>query len=274
MRPKYSGFIGGSQMADGGRVMVCVLEGADDFVGVVGVGGEEERARGEEAEGVEIEGGGDALGNGVTQNGVAVYDEAEMAGVGEFGAGGGEAAFGGVVEGVEAGEGPGGARGGEDTDAGVVEEGGGEGDFVVGEAAVAKALRNFAGEEGGAFGGDGADLDDDVVGLSGVAGEEAVEGRFADHGAGNEGLGDAGGDFGVAADEGCADFVAGGAKVGEDCVDGGLNGVGWEEEGGEEPTRIGAEAGDVVGVDVDGVAAEVLGGERDGVGGEDEVAVG
>ena len=52
----------------------------------------------------------------------------------------------------------------------------------------------------------------------------------------------------------------------EGLLDLGLGHVLGDEEGGEEPSGLGARGGDVIGVDVDGVPAYLVGGEGDGVG--------
>src|SRR5439155_141296 len=60
----------------------------------------------------------------------------------------------------------------------------------------------------------------------------------------------------------------------EERRDRGLGGrAGWKQERREEPTRTRAAYGDVIGVDLERVPADLVGGERDRVGGGHEIAV-
>ena len=89
---------------------------------------------------------------------------------------------------------------------------------------------------------------------------------LAEHCAHDYGPADVVGDLGVAADKGDADVFAGIGDLVEGLLDLGLGHVLGDEEGGEEPAGLGARGGDVIGVDVDGVPANLVGGEGDGVG--------
>src|SRR2546422_726166 len=69
-------------------------------------------------------------------------------------------------------------------------------------------------------------------------------------------------------------MVAGGVELVEERRDRGLGGrAGWKQERREEPTRTRAAYGDVIGVDLERVPADLVGGERDRVGGGHEIAV-
>ena len=52
-----------------------------------------------------------------------------------------------------------------------------------------------------------------------------------------------------------------------------VGGAGRQQHGGEKPARRGAAHHDVVGVDVQGIPAEIVGRERDGIGGSHEIAI-
>ena len=82
------------------------------------------------------------------------------------------------------------------------------------------------------------------------------------------------GDFRVAAAERHAQCAAGAERVAEDVAyKGGPRPALREQERRQKPARARTECGDIVGVDVDGVPAEALGGESDGVGLRHEVPV-
>jgi len=77
----------------------------------------------------------------------------------------------------------------------------------------------------------------------------------------------------VSAAEGDAEFPAGVSQAGKYAVH--QVGVGFrfgKQYGREEPPGRRAHGGDVVGVDIDGVPADFLGGEGDGVGFRNECA--
>src|SRR5256886_6650587 len=81
-------------------------------------------------------------------------------------------------------------------------------------------------------------------------------------------------DLRVATDERHVELIARRVELVEERRDRGLGGrAGWKQERREEPTRTRAAYGDVIGVDLERVPADLVGGERDRVGGGHEIAV-
>jgi hypothetical protein len=82
------------------------------------------------------------------------------------------------------------------------------------------------------------------------------------------------GDFGMAAADRDAQLVTGCAHVGHDAL--GQLGRGtafWKKQNDEEPHGARSQHGDIVRVDVDRVPPDVIGGERDRVGRDDEIPI-
>src|SRR5438477_405053 len=81
-------------------------------------------------------------------------------------------------------------------------------------------------------------------------------------------------DLRVATDERHVELIARRVELVEERRDRGLGGrAGWKQERREEPTRTRAAYGDVIGVDLERVPADLVGGERNRVGGGHEIAV-
>ena len=109
----------------------------------------------------------------------------------------------------------------------------------------------------------------------GGGGGEVGGAGFAEHGAHDDGPVDVVSDLRMAADEGDPDVSAGVGDLAEGVFDPGLGHVLGDEERGEEPAGLGARGRDVIGVDVDGVPADFVGGEGYGVGlGNEDAVVG
>ena len=186
---------------------------------------------------------------------------------------GSQAAFGGVMEGMDVGDGAGDTGRFEDADTGVEQVVLSQFEGSRGQAGGGQLGGAFAGQDGGSLDGNAAG-DDDAVAVAGAAGgNQAVPLHFAEHGAHDDGAVDAVGDFAVAADEGHAD---GGTRIKYLVVY--RFGLGFgeaigEQDGSQEPLGYTAGTRQVVGVDLNGVPADVVGGKGNGVGFSDEKAV-
>lgn len=235
--------------------------------------GDYQTAGSQQAQGVEVESAADfgALG----QDGDAGFldGQAHAGGGGYFAEAGYQAALGGVVEGVDG--------DGVESDAGVryytytgvgQESGGGVEGFG-GKSGGEEGVAAFPGQEGGSFEGDAFGDDDAVAFLGAAGGDGAVGSQFAQHCSHKDGAVDAVGDFAVAADEGDVEGFAGLHQLVKDGSGGGFGEGLGQQQGSQEPLGDAAGAGDVVGVDLDGVPADGVGGEGDGVAGDDEAVV-
>ena len=115
---------------------------------------------------------------------------------------------------------------------------------------------------------------DRVADLGARRRDEPVLGHLAQHGAGHDRPVEPVGDLGVAADERDLQLLARLAELGEERAHRVLVGAALgQQQRGEEPAGRAPRTSDVVGVDVQRVPAEVVGGERDRIGGGHQVAV-
>jgi hypothetical protein len=230
------------------------------------VHGDQQRPGSQQAEGIEAQHFAELPAGGEDRNGLPADPQADAGRIRHLVQGGGEAAFGGVVHGMDPGDGTGCTRRLEDRDAGAIEQRGCAGHRFRIHAASQQRLGVFPRQQRRTLDGDRACQQDGVT----RSGARRAQHAFARHGAEQAAHKhrpvEIGGDFSVAAHQRDVDLLTRAAELGKQPLDGLLGRAVRQQRRHQQPAWFGSDRRQVVAVYGQQVARGVLAGKGDGIG--------